>query len=228
MLSETVVVTSPTPTRCPTRYSVIKRVLDVTVCVLLLAFVSPLVLVISLVILLESGWPIFFVQERVGQDRRRFRMYKFRTLDANYDPLLGREFMQAFVRGEIGGNDRSDGKRIYKPIDLARITAVGRYLRRTSLDELPQLLNVLRGDMSLVGPRPNVPWEVEAYSEWHSERLTVAPGITGLAQVRGRSGISFDEIAQHDIEYVRRRSLLLDLQILWWTLESVFRGRGAS
>jgi undecaprenyl phosphate N,N'-diacetylbacillosamine 1-phosphate transferase len=101
-------------------------------------------------------------------------------------------------------------------------------LRKTSLDELPQLINILKGDMSLIGPRPNVLWEVEAYKEWHRERLSVLPGITGLAQVNGRSAISFDTIVQHDIEYARNQSLWLDLQILWKTFTSVVAGEGAA
>ena len=100
-------------------------------------------------------------------------------------------------------------------------------MRKTSLDELPQLINVFKGEMSFVGPRPNVPWEVEEYRGWHKERFEVLPGITGLAQVRGRSGIPFDEIVQYDIEYIRKQSLMLDLQVLWWTVSSVLFGDGA-
>jgi lipopolysaccharide/colanic/teichoic acid biosynthesis glycosyltransferase len=104
---------------------------------------------------------------------------------------------------------------------------VGRILRKTSLDELPQLINILKGDMSIVGPRPNVPWEVEEYRAWHYERLEVLPGLTGLAQVRGRSSISFDRIVQYDIEYVRNQSPLMDLKILWWTFLAACTGAGA-
>ena len=133
--------------------------------------------------------------------------------------------MKAFVNGEIG--DDENGGAIYKPVRASQITRVGRILRKTSLDELPQLVNVLTGEMSLVGPRPNVSWEVEAYQGWHQERLEVLPGVTGLAQVRGRSGLTFDSIVRSDIEYIERRSLALDLKILWWTLISVFLGEGA-
>ena len=116
---------------------------------------------------------------------------------------------------------------VYKPFTESQVTRVGRILRKTSLDELPQLWNILKGDMSLVGPRPNVPWEVEAYKNWHRDRLNVLPGITGLAQVRGRSAIDFDTIARHDIEYVRRISLGLDLHIAIKTISSVISGNGA-
>jgi lipopolysaccharide/colanic/teichoic acid biosynthesis glycosyltransferase len=133
--------------------------------------------------------------------------------------------MKAFVNGQVG--DNGDGKELYKPIQAAQVTRVGRILRKTSLDELPQLINVLRGEMSLVGPRPNVLWEFEEYKGWHNERLEVLPGITGLAQVQGRSGINFDSIVKYDIEYIERQSLRLDLEILWRTVVSVLLGKGA-
>ena len=133
--------------------------------------------------------------------------------------------MKAFVNGQIG--DDENGGAIYKPIQASQITRVGRILRKISLDELPQLVNVFRGEMSLVGPRPNVLWEFEEYKGWHNERLEVLPGVTGLAQVRGRSGLTFDSIVKYDVEYIERQSLALDLKILWWTLLSVLLGRGA-
>jgi len=133
--------------------------------------------------------------------------------------------MQAFVNGRIDGDE--NGVAIYKPIQASQVTWVGRILRKTSLDELPQLINVLAGEMSLVGPRPNVLWEFEEYKGWHQERLEVLPGITGLAQVRGRSGITFDSIVKYDIEYIERQSLAMDLRILWWTVVSVLLGEGA-
>ena len=116
---------------------------------------------------------------------------------------------------------------MFKPFDKNHVTPIGRILRKTSLDELPQLINVLKGQMSLVGPRPNVVWEVEEYKGWHKERLEVLPGITGLAQVKGRSGILFDEIVEYDIEYIENQSLMLDLKILWWTFAAVLVGKGA-
>ena len=132
--------------------------------------------------------------------------------------------MQAFVKGKIAHNSR--GNAVYKPFDESQITQLGRFLRQTSLDELPQLINVLKGEMSLIGPRPNVPWEVEAYEPWHMERLQALPGMTGLAQVNGRSGIDFDTIVKYDIEYVRRQCLMLDMQILWELRNHWGRTRG--
>jgi lipopolysaccharide/colanic/teichoic acid biosynthesis glycosyltransferase len=206
-------------------YQIAKRVMDVALCLLAMPLVLLLMAICALAILLDSPGPALFVQERIGKGERRFRMYKFRTMYHNLDDSHHRGFMKAFVNGEIG-DGKNDGA-IYKPVRASQITRVGRILRKTSLDELPQLINVLRGEMSLVGPRPNVPWEVEAYRSWHNERLEVLPGITGLAQVRGRSGLIFDSIVKYDIEYIERQSLALDLKILWWTLISLFFGRGA-
>jgi len=238
------------PRVCPYRkaYQIGKRVVDLTLCFLCLPLLLPLIAVCMLAIRLDSSGPIFFVQERIGRGGRRFRMYKFRTMPHNLDDSSHRAFMKDFVNGHVGGD--GDGKstggqrafrktfvnvpvgdngngRIYKPVQASQITWVGRILRKTSLDELPQLLNVLRGEMSLVGPRPNVPWEVEEYRPWHYERLEVLPGITGLAQVRGRSGNSFDRIVRYDIEYIEKQNLALDLKILWWTVATVFQGVGA-
>jgi len=182
-------------------------------------------------------------------------MFKFRTMKHNLDDSFHRAFMKAFVKGQIGERYNGTGKngkqsdppsafrrafieseaeekkngaqKTYKPFQDSQVTWVGRILRKTSLDELPQVWNVLRGEMSLVGPRPNVPWEVEAYEPWHCERLEVLPGITGLAQVKGRSSISFDAITEYDIEYIMQQSVAMDLKILWWTFSAVFSGAGA-
>ncbi|HID63032.1 MAG TPA: sugar transferase [Anaerolineae bacterium] len=206
-------------------YQIAKRVMDVALCLLAMPLALPLMAICALAIHLDSPGPVLFIQERIGKGGRRFRLLKFRTMRHNLDDSSHRAFMKAFVNGQIGGGE--NGGAIYKPIRASQVTRVGRILRKTSLDELPQLINVLRGEMSLVGPRPNVPWEFEEYRGWHKERLEVLPGITGLAQVRGRSGITFDSIVKYDIEYIERWSLALDLKILWWTLISVFLGTGA-
>ena len=183
--------------------------------------------IIAIAIVLDSPGSPLFVHERVGKYGRRFRLYKFRTMSQSYDARRDRDFMQAFVIGQLGISDLVNNEAVNKPIKKENITGVGRILRKSSLDEVPQIINVLKGEMSLVGPRPNVPWEVEKYQDWHCKRLEVLPGITGLAQVRGRSNISFDEIVNHDIEYVQKQSLVLDLKILWWTVKAVISGRGA-
>lgn len=198
--------------------------MDLTFCLLLLPFLAVALVVIALLIRLESPGPALFVQERVGKGGRRFKMIKFRTMYHNVERDQHRTFMKAFVRGQVHTNGANG---VFKPFDQKQVTKVGRLLRATSLDELPQVVNVLRGEMSFVGPRPNVPWEVEEYKGWHKERLEVLPGITGLAQVRGRSGIFFDQIIRYDIEYVHKRSFWLDLKIIWWTFATVFKRTGA-
>jgi lipopolysaccharide/colanic/teichoic acid biosynthesis glycosyltransferase len=205
---------------------IVKRILDLTIALIALAFFWPVMLLVAVLIKLDSPGPVLFVQTRIGRWERPFRVYKFRTMVHNIDDAAHRKFMQAFVRGDIGRNSR--GPAIYKPFKKSQVTRVGRVLRKTSLDELPQLLNVLKGEMSLVGPRPNVPYEVEVYKEWHKERLGVLPGITGLAQVKGRSSLDFDNIARYDIEYARRMCLRMDIKILIDTVFSVFKGDGAS
>ncbi|MCB0162740.1 MAG: sugar transferase [Anaerolineae bacterium] len=208
-------------------YQTTKRMLDLAICGLLSPFLTPVAFIIAILIRLDSFGPAFFIQERVGKDGRLFKVYKFRTMHHNIDRDSHRSFMKAFVNGQIKADSNDDDKPIFKPAQGAHITRVGRFLRRTSLDELPQLWNVIKGEMSLVGPRPNVTWEVEEYQGWHNERLELLPGITGLAQVKGRSAILFDEIVQYDIEYFERRSMKLDLQIMWWTFASVVLGKGA-
>jgi lipopolysaccharide/colanic/teichoic acid biosynthesis glycosyltransferase len=205
-------------------YQAAKRLFEVTVCLLLLPVIIPVGLTIALLIRLDSPGPVMFIQERVGKGGRLFKMFKFRTMRPDVNNKAHQLFMRSFVNGAA---QEVNEHKVYKPFKSNEITRVGRILRKTSLDELPQLINVLKGEMSFVGPRPNVPWEVEEYRGWHKERLEVLPGITGLAQVRGRSGITFDRIVEYDIEYVENQSFLFDLKILWWTVASVVFGKGA-
>ena len=170
----------------------------------------------ALAIHFNSAGPSFFVQERIGKGGRTFRMIKFRTMKSKFDDRQNRAYMKDYIKGNLGCN--GDGKEVYKPIKDDQITRVGRILRKTSLDELPQIINVLKGEMSMIGPRPNVPWEVEEYRPWHHERCEVLPGITGLAQVHGRSCIDFVSLVRLDIEYIEKQSLAMDLKILWRTV----------
>jgi exopolysaccharide biosynthesis polyprenyl glycosylphosphotransferase len=191
---------------------VIKRIVDVVVAGLALVVASPLLLAIALVIRLREGPPILFRQVRVGLHGRRFEVLKFRTMtvdaEARYAELV----------------EKSD-PRAFKLADDPRITPLGRFLRRTSLDELPQLWNVLKGEMSLVGPRPAPPREVEAYDLWHRRRLSMKPGITGLWQVTARRSEVFDDRASLDLNYIDRWSLWLDMKILARTIPAAFEGR---
>lgn len=205
-------------------YKTAKRFFELILCLFLLPILVPIGLIVALAIRLDSPGPIFFVQDRVGKGGRVFKMFKFRTMHHNLNKETHQLFMKAFVNGKANG---TAGQTVFKPFSSSDVTFVGRILRKTSLDEMPQLINVLKGDMSLIGPRPNVLWEVEEYRGWHKERLEVLPGITGLAQVRGRSCITFDQIVEYDIQYVEKQSLKLDLLIVWWTISSVLFGKGA-
>jgi len=206
-------------------YLVLKRAMDLAIAAGAILTLGPIMAIIGLLIRLDSPGPALFIQTRIGQGGRPFRLFKFRSMKDKIDNSSHKAFMQAFVKGDV--HKAPSGGIISKPIDKSQVTRVGGFLRRNSLDELPQLLNVLKGEMSLVGPRPNVPWEVEAYEDWHMERLAVQPGITGLAQIHGRSGLDFDTMVKYDIEYVRKQSLKLDVQIMLSTLLPVLDGKGA-
>jgi lipopolysaccharide/colanic/teichoic acid biosynthesis glycosyltransferase len=206
-------------------YHTLKRVMDIAICLIVLPFAIPIMLGCALAIYLDSPGPIIFVQERMGKGGRLFKMYKFRTMKTDLDQGHFREIMKAYVKAEV--TKLGDGKETFKPFSNGDIFLVGRILRKLSLDELPQIFNVLKGEMSIVGPRPNVIWEVEAYHPWHHERMEVLPGLTGLAQVRGRSCIDFASLVRYDIEYIEKQSLWLDFKILWWTFTTIFLGKGA-
>lgn len=184
---------------------------------------------IALAIVLDSPGSPFFVQERIGFRGKRFKVYKFRSMWREHDPLQDCAFMQSYVSGQVNqpGADSQARVAAFKPIRRESVTRVGHILRKTSLDELPQIINVLRGEMSLIGPRPNVPWEVQAYRPWHYERLETLPGITGLAQVMGRSDITFNQIARYDILYIKNQCLQLDWWIVAQTVRVVLTGKGA-
>ena len=208
-------------------YLIFKRLFDIIISILILPFLLVLMAAIAIAIRIDSPGSPIFVQERIGKDGRRFRMYKFRTMRHDHDPRLDRDFMQAFVVGQNVINDQNHNGAYFKPTKDENVTRLGRVLRKTSLDETPQIFNIIKGEMSLIGPRPNLPWEVEKYQDWHYERLAVLPGITGLAQVQGRSCISFDHIVRFDIEYIQTLSLKNDLRILWKTVATVLDGTGA-
>ena len=192
----------------------VKRSFDLVVSALAIALLFPLWLLIALLIKLDSTGPIFYTQERVGMDGRLFLVIKFRTMKAGADPEVHKEYQRAYIAGRAEANSVDGGKPTYKLLADPRITRIGKVLRRTSLDEVPQLLNVLMGDMSLVGPRPPIPYEVEAYELWHRKRLDMKPGLTGLWQVSGRNQLPFEEMVRLDLFYIENWSLLLDLKII--------------
>lgn len=195
---------------------VVKRLFDLAMSTLLLLLLWPLMLLIAVLIKLDSPGPALFRQERVGENSRLFTMYKFRTM-----------FLDAEQHLEEVVQETPEGVAFLKRLDDPRITRLGRFLRRTSLDELPQLFNVIRGEMSLVGPRPELPLLVQHYESWQRQRFAVPPGMTGWWQVSGRSEHMMHLHTEDDLYYVRNYSLLLDLRILWRTIGTVLRGKGA-
>jgi len=202
-----------------------KRVLDIALSSALLVVVSPVLLLLWYLVRSTSAGPALFRQERVGRDMRPFMMLKLRTMYVDNDDKAHRAYVTNMLSAEEEAPTR-DGA-LFKLVGDPRITALGAWLRRTSLDELPQLINVLRGEMSLVGPRPVLSWEARLFGEIYQARFTVKPGITGLWQVSGRSRLSMRTALELDVEYARRRSVALDLTILARTVPALFRG-GAS
>jgi lipopolysaccharide/colanic/teichoic acid biosynthesis glycosyltransferase len=206
-----------------------KRMIDVVGSLTLLAMLSPILFIIAVVIKLTSRGPILFRQKRIGEHGTPFTFLKFRSMYINNDSSEHKEYVRQLIAGQAEKKPANgNGTGVFKLTNDRRITPVGRILRRASLDELPQLINVLHGEMSLVGPRPPVPYEVEAYATWHRRRLLEAkPGITGLWQVYGRSRVEFDDMVRLDLRYARDCSPLLDLKILLQTPRAVMGGDGA-
>ena len=203
---------------------VVKRASDILIAALALILLAPLWLIIALLIKLDSRGPVLYRQERVGMDGRIFLFLKFRTMRTDADDSEHREYQRRYITGEPDTNLGDSLRPVYKLHTDPRVTRTGKFLRRASLDELPQLLNVLRGDMSVVGPRPPIPYEVEAYALWHRKRLDMKPGMTGLWQVSGRNRLSFDEMVTLDLYYIENWSLWLDIKIMLRTLPVLLRG----
>ena len=221
-------------------YYQLKRVLDVTIVLFSLILLLPLLMMIAIIIKLDSSGPAIFIQERVGARRvkingrtqwvvQTFPFFKFRTMRTDVDSKVHEEYMKAYIAGDESKLAEQDGKSAtsYKLTGDPRVTRVGKFLRATSLDELPQLWNVLRGDMSLVGPRPPIPYEVEVYRKEHFARFAALPGITGLWQVSGRCETTFEEMIQLDLEYIEMKSIRQDMKILFKTIPAVISERGA-
>ena len=208
----------------------LKRAIDVLGSLLALILLSPLMLMIALAVKASSPGPVIFKQTRLGMKGVRFSFYKFRSMYSNVDDQIHRQYVSNLIEGHLDKIDQGDGKRpFFKIKSDSRVTKLGRMLRKLSLDELPQLFNVLKGEMSLVGPRPPIPYEIEKYEPWHLRRiLEVKPGMTGLWQVNGRSRTSFEEMVRLDLRYIRNWSLWLDLKILLKTVREVLHPKGAA
>ena len=207
---------------------VVKRAMDIIGSSVALILFAPLFLLIAMFVKLTSKGPVLFKQERLGQFGKTFTCLKFRSMRVNNDLRIHREFMKRVISGAHDGRAHGGSSPVYKMTNDPRITGVGRFIRRTSLDELPQFINVLRGDMSLVGPRPPLAYEYEEYDVWHRRRvLELKPGLTGLWQVSGRSRVRFDDMVRLDLQYARDWSFWLDMRILLQTPRAVVLGDGA-
>jgi len=204
-----------------------KRALDIVLSVAALVVLAPVMLAIAAIVRLTSKGPALFRQTRVGEEGKPFTMLKFRTMVANAEHAIHREYVSSFIKGK-GQPQAAGANNVFKLTHDPRVTPLGRVLRKTSLDELPQFINVLSGEMSLVGPRPPLPYEVEQYKSWHRRRvLDAKPGITGLWQLTGRSRTTFDEMVRLDLRYARTPSVWTDIKILAATPRAVVSGRGA-
>jgi lipopolysaccharide/colanic/teichoic acid biosynthesis glycosyltransferase len=205
---------------------VLKRVVDIVGSAVGMVVLAPVFVAIGIAVRLSSPGPIIYRQDRIGRQGRRFRMYKFRTMRDGNDSAEYRRYQASFILEGKPARVGSDGEMIFKPPEDPRVTRVGAWLRKTSLDELPQLYNVLRGEMSLVGPRPCMPFEWELYEAWQRRRLDVTPGCTGLWQVMGRSRVRFEDMAILDLYYAHHGTLLTDLRLIVQTIPVMVHGRG--
>ncbi len=207
---------------------ILKRSIDIAGSLAALIVLSPVLLAIAVAIKLTSKGPILFRQKRLGLNGEAFTFLKFRSMYASNDHGVHQEFVKRLISGRVDPECPLGDQQVYKLTKDPRVTSIGRFLRRTSLDELPQFVNTLAGDMSLVGPRPPIPYEVESYDIWHRKRLqAIKPGITGLWQVQGRSRVKFDDMVRLDLQYASSWSLWGDIRILLQTPRAVFTGAGA-
>jgi lipopolysaccharide/colanic/teichoic acid biosynthesis glycosyltransferase len=209
----------------PTWQSVARRIVDIAFAMLLIVLLAPVLIAVAILIRIDSPGPALFRQRRVGHGQREFTLFKFRSMRPDADPRGHRAYVTALIKGDAANGGKKD---LYKLAVDDRITPAGRWIRKWSLDELPQLFNVLMGHMTMVGPRPAIPYEVAEYPSWYLERFSVKPGLTGLWQVSGRNERTYEEMVRLDIEYVERRSPLLDLSILARTPLTVLARKGAA
>lgn len=197
-------------------YKVTKRFFDIVLSILALIVLSPVFLVSAIAILLEDGRPVFFVQQRAGKDMKSFKMYKFRSMYKDADSKL-KELLK----------DNEQTGHAFKIKDDPRITRVGKFIRKVSIDELPQLLNIIKGDMSIVGPRPILPWQMEECNEYEKQRLIVQPGLTCYWQIGGRANIKWEEWVELDLDYIQDLGLWTDIKIIAKTIPAIFESEGA-
>ncbi len=206
------------------KYLIIKRGLDILGSLVLLIFFSPLMLIIALSIKRFSPGPIIYKQTRIGKDGHPFTMLKFRSMRLENSPDLHKEYVRELILKNI--DPKSLGTETLKLESDPRITGMGKYLRKWSIDELPQLINVLRGEMSIIGPRPSLPYEYELFNDWQKQRLLIRPGITGLWQVTARNKVCFNDQVRIDLEYIQNMNICLDLKIAFFTPHEMINGKG--
>jgi lipopolysaccharide/colanic/teichoic acid biosynthesis glycosyltransferase len=210
--------------RTPLGYRVAKRSLDLAASLLGLILASPILALVAVAVKLESRGPVLFRQERLGLGARPFTLYKFRSMFSSAEQTRHRDHARDLIRGDAAATQ--PGEKVWVPIAAdPRVTRLGAFLRRSHLDELPQLINIVRGEMSLVGPRPPILYEVEVYEPWHLRRLSVVPGMTGLWQATAWGRVSFDEGVALDLAYIDRRSFGFDLRLIGRTLWQIAVGR---
>jgi exopolysaccharide biosynthesis polyprenyl glycosylphosphotransferase len=219
-------VVGPTGSNIEGLNFLLKRGFDLVTALLALIVASPVMLLTAAALWLTDGSPIFFRQTRIGFHGRHFELLKFRSMRAGGSDAVHRDYVKTWIQKNGSANGHGNGHTVFKLENDPRVTPLGKWLRRFSIDELPQLINVLRGEMSLIGPRPALPYELELYQNWHKRRFDAPPGVTGLWQVAGRNHIGFDDMVRLDIEYLERWSLMRDLQILVRTLPVVLQGKG--
>jgi lipopolysaccharide/colanic/teichoic acid biosynthesis glycosyltransferase len=205
----------------------VKRSIDIAVSLLVLVLGFPFLIAIALLIKITSKGPVFFAQKRIGENGRAFTLYKFRTMREGIDDSVHREFTENFIKGRVVHSSLDEsGSNVYKLTNDTRVTGVGGFLRKVSLDELPQFINILKGEMTIVGPRPPLCYEYECYEDWHKLRVSVKPGLTGLWQVSGRSSVPFNEMVKLDLYYIENWTILMDLKIMLKTLPVMLAGTG--
>jgi len=205
----------------------VKRSIDVASASLVMVLGFPFFLAVALLIKLTSWGPVFYSQLRIGERGEVFTLYKFRTMRQGADDAIHREFTRSFIEGRMSNSSLDEkAPSVYKLTNDPRVTSIGNFLRKTSLDELPQFINILKGEMTIVGPRPPLQYELEYYEEWHKLRLEVRPGLTGLWQVSGRSSVPFNEMVKLDLYYIEHWTLLLDFKIMMRTIPVMLFGSG--
>jgi len=204
----------------------LKRVLDLVLTCLILVVFAPFLLLMILAIKIGNPGPVLYTQTRLGKNGKPFKFYKFRSMYVNGDDAEHRSYVNNLIKAGSSYRAGQNGELLFKIYDDSRVTRVGKLIRKYSVDEFPQLFNVLRGEMSLVGPRPPLPYEYEDYADWCRKRLDGIPGITGLWQVNGKNTVPFEKMVQLDIHYLRNWSLWLDIKIIFRTIPAMLKGGG--